>query len=129
MVPWSKVAEKRGLVRGICGKWVSVISVGPGIIDMEMIQFPGGTVTGELLRLLAAAGLFQQLAKDFLVLRRHLLLLAISAQAFHAAFDEQPRLVERISQRLASIAANHEIARLRHEGAHMARIAFDNDVH
>ena len=58
--------------------------------------------------------------------------IAFSMQSAPRLFDlaahEQPRLVDRIAERIAGVAEHHEIAGLRHEGRHVADRALHDDV-
>src|SRR5262249_33252395 len=67
-------------------------------------------------------------AELFHMVRRHLLLDAISAQALDLALHVEPRLIERVAEVGAGIAAHHQAAGLRHEGAHGADAATNHDV-
>ena len=57
-----------------------------------------------------------------------LLLDAVRAEARDRAAHVEPRLVDRVAERLARVAADDEAARLRHERAHVPDRAADDDV-
>src|SRR6185312_9771083 len=63
------------------------------------------------------------------VLVAHLLLDAVRAEVGDPATHVDMRLVDRVAERLARVAADHERALLREEAAHVADGALDHDVH
>ena len=58
----------------------------------------------------------------------HLLLDAVGAEPGDRAADVEPRLVQRVAERLAGVAAHDEAAPLGHERAHVADRSADDDV-
>ena len=58
----------------------------------------------------------------------HLLGDAVGAQRRDVAAHVDAGLVDRVAERLAGVAADHQPTRLRHERAHVADVAADHDV-
>ena len=63
-----------------------------------------------------------------MVLVAHLLGDAVGAERRDVAAHVDARLVDRVAERLARVAADHQPAGLRHERAHVADVAADHDV-
>ena len=101
----------------------------PDVVDVEVVELPRRPVAAELRRvgvaIPAPASSSRSCAE---VLVAHLLLDAVGARARHRPADVQPRLVERVAERLAGVAAHHQAALLGHERAHVADRAADDDV-
>src|SRR5215210_8992005 len=108
-------------------RWISAITprskvADSRIVDRERVQRPGGPVAAELGGIgVADAGALEQRAQLGRVLRVQLLLDAVGAERRDAPAHVQARLVDRVAERLAGVAADDERARLGHEGAHVAR--------
>src|SRR5690606_39765541 len=62
------------------------------------------------------------------VMRGHLLLDAVGAEAFDTALHVKSRLVDGIAEARTGIAAHDQTAALGHERAHMANRTADHDV-
>src|SRR5262249_55972977 len=103
-------------------------SVGVGVIDVEIIEPAGRSVAAEPPGISLDARPRQQTLEPGDVMRRHLFLHAVGAQTLDAALDVEPGLVKGVAEAGAGIAAHNEAAGLRHERAHMADRATDDDV-
>src|SRR5712671_6862144 len=69
------------------------------------------------------------MAQSIIVRRSHGLLLCIGAERFHFSAYVNYRLVERIAQRIASVATNYQPTGLRHEGGKIADRPADDDIY
>src|SRR5262249_20713656 len=96
--------------------------------DVEIVELAGRAVALEGARIGLDPGTLEQPAELGDVVVRHLLLDAVRPQALDLALDVDLRLVDRIPQALAGIAADDEAAGLGHEGAEMADGAADHDI-
>src|SRR5688572_6133868 len=103
-------------------------SISIDIVDVEVIELAGRAVAFELGGIGVHAGTLQQLAQLLDVMRGHLFLDAIRAEAFDLALHIEARLVERVAEVGAGVAAYHQAAGLCHEGAHRADAAADHDI-
>src|SRR5215211_1909703 len=100
-----------------------------GVVDLEAVEPPRGAVAAEVARVGIDARARQQLAELVGVLGAQLLLHAVGSQRGDAAAHVQARLVDRVADRIAGVAADGEHALLRHERAHVPDRALDHDPH
>src|SRR4051794_23304259 len=91
-----------------------------GVVDMEVVELPRRAVAPKLARLGSDAGALEQRLQLRDVVLPQLLLDAVGAEARDAAAHVHVRLVDRVAERLARVAADDEAAALRHESAHVA---------
>ena len=92
-----------------------------------MVEAAGRAVAPEPGRVEVDAGLGQQPAELGQMVRGHPLLDAVGTEARDLPTHVEPGLVERIAEVAAAVAADHEVARLPHEGAHVADRALHHD--
>src|SRR5215469_14278766 len=112
-----------------CHPFAALTSVRAQVVDVEVVEPPRGPVAPELAGVdIVDAGASQQIADLRHVLVPHLLLNAVRAEPGHRAAHVQPRLVQRVPERLARVATHHQTALLPHERAHVANRAADHDV-
>src|SRR5690242_7969125 len=117
MAARSKVADSRrpraaGLVIS------SFPSVTGAVLAGEVVEGAAGAVAAELRRVVGQARVGQQLGELGAVLVAHRLLDAVRAEAPDAAADVEARLVDRVAEAVARVAADDHPAGLGHERAH-----------
>src|SRR5262249_60905270 len=95
-------------------------SVGPRIVDLEVVELSRGPVAAEILRSRVGLTELEQPGKLLEVLAPHLLLDAVGPEPRHLAADVDMCLVDRVAEVLAGITAHDEHPLLRHEPADMA---------
>ena len=101
----------------------------PRVVDREVVELPRRAVAAEVRRVdVVDPGALEQLAHLRDVLVAHLLLDAVGAEPGDRAAHVEPRLVDRVAERIAGVAADDEAARLRHERAQVPDRAADDDV-
>ncbi len=98
------------------------------MVDVEIIELAGGTVAAEILRALLPLGALQKLGHVFQMLGTHFLLNAVSTEAVRFAFHVEPRFIDRVTQRFASITTDYEVAALCHESRHVTDRAADDNI-
>src|SRR5580658_2302677 len=112
IVSRSKVADSRSPGCQAPGRWdpfvVALMSVDPDVVDGEVVELPRGAVAPELRGVGIDLGGGEQSEQLLVMLGAHLLFNAVGAEPGDRAADVQPRLVERVSERLAGVAAHHE---------------------
>src|SRR5215207_5172879 len=124
----SKRNDSRRL-QGWCRSSVDIDLVDPRVVDLEVVELPGGAVAAELGGVdVVEACAPEQAAKLGSVLLAQLLLDAVRAQSGDFAADVDARLVDRVAERVADVAADDESPGLRHESAEVAHRALDDDV-
>src|SRR5271170_6074864 len=97
------------------------ISIAPEVLDMEVVELTSRPIAAELGCLdVVQLGALEQLREVLEVLCTHLLLDAVGAELGDRSANVQTRLIQRVAQRLAGVAAYDQRALLRHEGAHVA---------
>src|SRR5712691_3520574 len=82
----------------------------------------------ELGRVVGEVSLLRQPTNLAVIGRSHVLDLGVSPEGFDTAAHIQDRLVQRVTERVASIAADDQVSRLGHEGRVVAHAAADYDV-
>src|SRR5919108_6553244 len=104
--------------------------VGAGVVDVEVVEPPGGAVAAEIARIgVVDAGAPEEVGELGAMLVAKLLLDAVGAETGDLAADVDARLVDRVSERLAGVPADDEATRLRHERAQMPDGAAHDDIH
>src|SRR3954449_3140150 len=106
--------------------WRSVLA---GVVDVEVVEAPRRAVAAEVRRLdVVDPGALEQRAQLGEVVVAQLLLDAVGAEGLDAPAHVEVRLVDRVAERVAGVAADDEAAPLGHERAHVADRAADDDV-
>src|SRR3954452_19305324 len=106
--------------------WRSVLA---GVVDVEVVEAPRRAVAAEVRRLdVVDPGALEQRAQLGEVVVAQLLLDAVGAERLDAPAHVEVRLVDRVAERVAGVAADDEAAPLGHERAHVADRAADDDV-
>src|SRR5579871_5604087 len=124
-IAWrSNVADSRSEGRG---PGIQPISVCPRVVAVEVVEAARRAVAPEAVEA-ADAGAIEQLAQLGLVLGAQLLLDAVGAEPRDLAADVDARLVQRVAEAIAGVAAHHQPALLRHERAHVTDRPADDDV-
>ena len=103
-------------------------SVAAGMVDVEVVELAGRAVAPELGGVELEARALQEVLERGAMGVGHRLLDAVGAQARDLATDVEHRLVDRIAEIRPGVAADDEMARLRHEGAHVADRAAHHDI-
>src|SRR4051794_8208417 len=106
--------------------WRSVLA---GVVDVEVVEAPRRAVAAEVRRLdVVDPGALEQRAQLGGGVGAPLLLDAVGAGRLDAPAHVEVRLVDRVAERVAGVAADDEAAPLGHERAHVADRAADDDV-
>src|SRR5882757_127610 len=96
---------------------------------MKVVEFASRSITPELgsidVRDICPP---QQIRDNLVMFGAHFLLDAIGSEALDPAAHEQAGFVNRVAQRISSIAKHDKIAGLGHEGRHVSNIALYNDI-
>src|ERR1043165_6176004 len=112
--------------------WVSKVVIAAAsvrVVDLEGVELPRRAVAPEGRDVEPGHPRpVEQLAQLLPVVVREVLLHAVGAEAGDGAAHVDVRLVDRVAERLAGVAADDEPPRLRHESAHVADRALDGDV-
>src|SRR3954469_579989 len=104
-------------------------SVPAGVVDVKVVEAPRRAVAAEVRRLdVVDPGALEQRAQLGDVLVAQLLLDAVGAERLDRAAHVEVRLVDRVAERVAGVAADDEAALLGHERAHVADRAAHDDV-
>src|SRR5262249_6242427 len=98
--PAGRRTEGRGAHEGLS-------SVRVDVVDVEVVELAGGAVAFELAGIGLDAGALQQALELPEVMRRHPLFDAVGAEALDLALNVDARLIERVAQIGAGIAAYH----------------------
>ena len=98
------------------------------MIDVEIVKLARRAIAAEVRWLFLALGSLQQPLKIGEMFGPHFLLDAVGAKACDLALHIEPRFINGIAQRIAGIAADNQIAALRHEGRHVADRAAHHDI-
>src|SRR3954464_8306686 len=106
----------------------SVISVLAGVVDVEVVEPARRAVAAEVGRVGVGAGALEQRPQLGDMLVAQLLLDAVGAEGLHRAAHVEVRLVDRVAERVAGVAADDEAAALGHERAHVPDRAAHDDV-
>ena len=102
----------------------------PGVVDVEVVEPARRAVAAEVAGVAPSTSARSSSPRSSArVLVAHLLLDAVGAEARDRAAHVQVRLVDRVAERLARVAADDEPALLRHERAHVPDRAAHHDVH
>src|SRR5215211_649361 len=112
------------------GVWPFVpTSVCASVVDLEGVELPGRAVAAEIARVgFRDTRAFKEVRELGAMLVAELLLDAVRAEGGDVAADVEACLVDRVSERLARVAADDEPARLGHEPGEVTDGALDDDV-
>src|SRR5437870_6079279 len=98
------------------------------VVDLEVVELPSRAVAAEVRGIRVDLGRGQEPGELRRVLLSELLLDAVRPEAGDGAAHVEPRLVDRVAERIPRIPADDEGPGLRHEGAHVPDGATDDDV-
>ena len=99
------------------------------MVDVEVVQPPRRSVAAKVAGIhVVEPGTLEEPSQLLRVLRAHLLLDAVGAEALHRAAHVDACLIERVAERVAGVSADDEPPLLRHERAHVPDRAADDDV-
>src|ERR1700747_2941915 len=94
-------------------------SLRAGVVDLEVVELPRGAVAPEVRRVEREACAVEQRAQLGDVALSELLLDAVGAEPGDGSAHVDVRLVDRITECVAGVAADDETSALRHERAHV----------
>src|SRR5215218_8089453 len=99
-----------------------------GVVDVEVVEPARRAVAAEVGRVgVVDAGALEQRAQLGDVVLGELLLDAVGTEALDRAAHVEVRLVDRVAERVARVAADDEAALLGHERAHVPHRPADDD--
>ena len=129
-----RLAQTRLPIHAVAGLSVVIAHVSPsglvlaGMVDVEVVETACGAVALELIDLGVGTGCSQQTSELLAMKLLEFLLDAVRAEPFDRATHVDVRLVDRVTERIASIATDHKRAGLSHKRTHVTDAALDDDL-